>query len=80
MFYALYESDNFHSSESSVLIGIFDDQKKLNKAVKEEIEKHAPTPEEAEWQYNFYIENKQTQKLSDIDFRVEAFNKNKIKE
>lgn len=80
MFYALYESDNFHSENSSILIGIFDDLKKLNKAVKEEIEKHAVNEEEAEWQYNFYLENKQTQKLSDIDFRVESFNRNKIKE
>lgn len=76
--YTIYESDNFHSLVSSVLIGIFTDKEEAQKAVIKEIQRLAPNKKEANFQIQFFKDNLQTQGLCDIDLRIEEFEVNKI--
>lgn len=76
--YTIYESDNFHSIASSVLIGIYTDKEEAKKAVIKEIKRLAPTKKEANFQIQFFKDNLQTQKLCDIDLRIEEIELNKI--
>lgn len=78
--YIVYESDNFHSVSSSVVIGLFDNKAVMEAAVFQEIISLSDQ-NDAQWQWEYFKTNNQTQGLNKeqgIDIRVEEIELNTI--